>query len=177
MELVQLAKGIEARGTSGMARRILQVVGMVSRYAAAHGLREACAILGGSGAFSLAPRMRSVMKKKPSQKSAAKKKTAPASSAEMEKMMRALAGMIEGEDGIVTAAGLHALVASLNNPSAHDGLSDAEADAKDEVQQIAFDAMEAKTDAEARKLAKRALKLDSKDRYAQRGYLERDLRA
>jgi integrase len=37
MELVQLAKGIEARGASDMAKRILQIVGMVFRYAVAHG--------------------------------------------------------------------------------------------------------------------------------------------
>jgi len=36
-ELVQLAKGIEARGASDMAKRILQIVGMVCRYAVAHG--------------------------------------------------------------------------------------------------------------------------------------------
>ena len=37
MELVQLAKGIEARGASDMAKRILQIVGMIFRYAVAHG--------------------------------------------------------------------------------------------------------------------------------------------
>lgn len=37
MELVQLAKGIEARGASDIAKRILQIVGMVFRYAVAHG--------------------------------------------------------------------------------------------------------------------------------------------
>jgi integrase len=37
MELVELAKGIEARGASDMAKRILQIVGMVLRYAVAHG--------------------------------------------------------------------------------------------------------------------------------------------
>jgi integrase len=37
MELVQLAKAIEARGASDMAKRILQIVGMVFRYAVAHG--------------------------------------------------------------------------------------------------------------------------------------------
>jgi integrase len=37
MELVQLAKDIEARGVSDMAKRILQIVGMVFRYAVAHG--------------------------------------------------------------------------------------------------------------------------------------------
>jgi integrase len=37
MELVQLAKAIEERGASDMAKRILQIVGMVFRYAVAHG--------------------------------------------------------------------------------------------------------------------------------------------
>jgi len=37
MELVQLAKGIERRGASDLAKRILQIVGMVFRYAVAHG--------------------------------------------------------------------------------------------------------------------------------------------
>ncbi len=37
MELVKLAKNIEARGASDMAKRILQIVGMVFRYAVAHG--------------------------------------------------------------------------------------------------------------------------------------------
>lgn len=37
MELVRLAKGIEARGASDMAKRILQIVGMVFRYSVAHG--------------------------------------------------------------------------------------------------------------------------------------------
>jgi len=36
-ELVQLAKDIEARGASDMAKRILQIIGMVCRYAVAHG--------------------------------------------------------------------------------------------------------------------------------------------
>jgi integrase len=40
MELVQLAKGIEARGASDMAKRILQVVGMILRYAVAHGFSK-----------------------------------------------------------------------------------------------------------------------------------------
>lgn len=37
MELVQLAKRIEDRGASDMAKRILQIVGMIFRYAVAHG--------------------------------------------------------------------------------------------------------------------------------------------
>jgi integrase len=37
MELVKLAKDIEGRGASDMAKRILQIVGMVFRYGVAHG--------------------------------------------------------------------------------------------------------------------------------------------
>ena len=40
MELVQLAKEIEARGASDMAKRILQIVGMVFRYSVAHGFSK-----------------------------------------------------------------------------------------------------------------------------------------
>jgi hypothetical protein len=40
MELVQLAKGIEARGASDMAKRILQIVGMIFRYAVAYGFSK-----------------------------------------------------------------------------------------------------------------------------------------
>lgn len=40
MELVKLAKGIETCGASDMAKRILQIVGMVFRYAVAHGYIE-----------------------------------------------------------------------------------------------------------------------------------------
>lgn len=38
MELVQLVKTIEARGAMDMAKRILQVTGMIFRYALAHGI-------------------------------------------------------------------------------------------------------------------------------------------
>ncbi len=40
MELVQLAKSIESRGASDMAKRILQIVGMVFRFAVAHGFSK-----------------------------------------------------------------------------------------------------------------------------------------
>jgi integrase len=40
MELVELAKGIESRGASDMAKRILQIVGMVFRYSVAHGFSK-----------------------------------------------------------------------------------------------------------------------------------------
>jgi len=61
---------------------------------------------------------------------------------------------------LITQNDLNALLASLDGPSATEGLSDAEADARDDAQQLAFDAMEAESEAEARKLAKRALRLD-----------------
>ncbi|MBS1820737.1 MAG: tetratricopeptide repeat protein [Acidobacteria bacterium] len=74
--------------------------------------------------------------------------------------MRQFTQLIENESA-VTPNDLHALMASLSGPSAYGQLSNAQADAKDEAQQIAFDAMEARTVAQARKLAKRALKLDA----------------
>jgi integrase len=40
MELVKLAKGIETRGASDMAKRVLQIVGMVFRYAVANGFSQ-----------------------------------------------------------------------------------------------------------------------------------------
>jgi integrase len=40
MELVRLATGIEARGVSDMAKRILQVAGMIFRYSVAHGFSK-----------------------------------------------------------------------------------------------------------------------------------------
>ena len=78
----------------------------------------------------------------------------------MERMMRELAEMLGEKDGVVTKDDLNALLNSLGSPSAYDRLSDREADARDEAQQIAFDAMETESEAQARKLAKRALKLD-----------------
>jgi tetratricopeptide (TPR) repeat protein len=68
--------------------------------------------------------------------------------------------MLGGGDAIVTKDDLSALLNSLSGPSAYDHLGSAKADAKDEAQQIAFDALEAVDKAQARKLAKRALKLD-----------------
>jgi tetratricopeptide (TPR) repeat protein len=103
------------------------------------------------------------MPKKPTRKSAAKKKLPPATPAGMEAMMRQFAQMLEssGSSEVVTTGDLNALMTSLGGPSAFDRLSDKEADAKNDAQQIAFDAMEAETESEARKLAKRALRLDS----------------
>jgi tetratricopeptide (TPR) repeat protein len=97
--------------------------------------------------------------KKPAKKSAAKKNTPPADArAQLEEAMRKAFETFAGED--LTKEDLDALTTSLTGPSAHAGMSEPEADAKDEAQQIAFEAMDAATEAHARKLAKRALKID-----------------
>jgi len=73
-----------------------------------------------------------------------------------EEVLRQFAAMMGG----ATPSDMQALFASLNSPTADAGRSDAENDAKFEAQELAFAAMEARTNAEARKLARRALKLD-----------------
>ena len=106
------------------------------------------------------------MTKPPAKKQAAKKavkkaaKKAPISPPAMTlEMVRLLSEQL-GPDQLITPGDLKALMASLAAPQASDRLSDAEAEAKNEAQKIAFDAMEAESEAQARKLAKRALKLD-----------------
>jgi len=91
------------------------------------------------------------------EKSAPKKKATRA--AELEAAMRQIGKMIGGA-GLISQGDLSALLFSLQGPSAQDGLSDAEADARHEAQELAFGAMEARTEAQARTLAKRALALD-----------------
>jgi len=99
--------------------------------------------------------------KKPARKSAKKKTSKAAAQAQMKQLDQALRQAFEMFGGEhLTREDLKALKASLTGPSADEGLSEAEADAKDEAQQIAFEAMDAPTAAEARRLAKRALKLD-----------------
>jgi len=98
------------------------------------------------------------MPKKPSKKSTAKKKASDPS-AGMEAAMRQLEEMLVSS-GMAAPGDLNALMASLASPSAREELSDTEADARDEAQQWAFEAMEATSAAQARKLAKRALSLD-----------------
>jgi tetratricopeptide (TPR) repeat protein len=107
--------------------------------------------------------MGATMPKKSANKPRAIKAKADVTPVTMEVTMRQLAQMLEAGDSseMITKGDLHALITSLGGPSASDRLSDAEADAKDEAQQIAFDAMEAKSETEARKLAKRALRLDT----------------
>jgi tetratricopeptide (TPR) repeat protein len=97
------------------------------------------------------------MTKKAAKKSPSKKKSAP--NTEIAAAMRQMEKLMAGGD-LITQDDLDALLASLHGPSATDGLSDEEADAKAEAQDLAFEAMEAETEAQARKLAKRALRLD-----------------
>jgi tetratricopeptide (TPR) repeat protein len=103
------------------------------------------------------------MTKPPAKKSAAKKRAAKKALASpqalAQEMMRVLTSTL-GPNDLIMPEDVNALLASLAGPSAHDGLSDAEADAKDRAQNLAFEAMEAGSEAEARKLAKRALRLD-----------------
>src|SRR5665213_1446800 len=99
------------------------------------------------------------MPKKPSKKSTAKKKASDPP-AGMEDAMGQLEEMLIS-GGMATKGDLDALMASLAGPSAREGLSDTEANARDEAQQWAFEAMEATSAAQVRKLAKRALRLDS----------------
>jgi tetratricopeptide (TPR) repeat protein len=97
------------------------------------------------------------MTKKAAKKSPAKKKSAP--NADIAAAMRQLEKLMASSE-LITKEDLDAMLASLHGPSPTDGLNDAVADARDEAQQLAFDAMEAESEAQARKLAKRALRLD-----------------
>jgi tetratricopeptide (TPR) repeat protein len=75
-----------------------------------------------------------------------------------EDLLREFVSLFGGEG--MSAGDIQALSTSLMSASAGDARSDEENDAKFEAQELAFAAMEAHTNAEARKLAKRALKLD-----------------
>jgi tetratricopeptide (TPR) repeat protein len=92
-------------------------------------------------------------------KSAAKKKTALAPQAALEAAMREFE-KLAGRDNMIATGDFNALVESLSGPSPTDGLSSREADRKYQAQELSFEAMEAESDAKARKLAKRALSLD-----------------
>ena len=102
------------------------------------------------------------MTKKPVKKIATKKATKklPSSPQAMAQEVLRMITQRLGPDELIMPEDVNALMASLAGPLVCDHLSDAEADARDEAQQLAFDAMEAESAAEARKLAKRALKLD-----------------
>jgi tetratricopeptide (TPR) repeat protein len=103
------------------------------------------------------------MTKSPAKKTVAKKSSDKKASASPQALAQELFSMLNsrlGPEELILPSDINALIASLTGPSVHEGLDDTEADKKDEAQQIAFDAMEAETEAEARKLAKRALRLD-----------------
>jgi tetratricopeptide (TPR) repeat protein len=109
------------------------------------------------------PVKKSAPKKGAAKKTAATKGSGKKAAASPQALAREMFAMLTsqlGPDELILPNDIDALIASLSGPSAHEGLNDAEADKKDEAQQIAFDAMEAETEAEARKLAKRALRLD-----------------
>ncbi len=103
------------------------------------------------------------MSKKLAAKPAPKKKaSAKASKAlddqAIESALRELVFTMMGEQP--TAEDLKALRFSMESPSATDGLDDWDADAKFEAQELAFAAMEARSQTAARKLARQALDLD-----------------
>lgn len=89
----------------------------------------------------------------------AKGKSSPPSAAEIESALRKFQELL-GKAGDIPRSDLEALLTSLSGPLAHSDLSDEEADAKHQAQELAFDAMEAESAAQTRRLAKRALKLD-----------------
>jgi tetratricopeptide (TPR) repeat protein len=101
------------------------------------------------------------MPKQPAKKSVAKKaKKAPASpQALVQEMMRLLEQRL-GPNDLIMPEDMQALITSLEAPQASDQLSEEAADARAQAQDFAFSAMEAESEAQARKLAKRALKLD-----------------
>ena len=114
--------------------------------------------------------MKKKLAAKTPKKLATKARTAPksdvkgkgAASAEqdmMQEMLRQLFSTVEAGD--VSAEDLQALSASLDALSPDGMRSDEEAAAKYEAQELAFEAMEAESAAQARKLAKRALQLDT----------------
>jgi tetratricopeptide (TPR) repeat protein len=101
------------------------------------------------------------MKKKAAAKRSAKKTTkttTPPLPPGTEDLLREFVSAVEG-DG-VSIGDMQALFASLTSASADDAFSDEVNDAQFEAQELAFAAMEARSKAEARKLARRALKRD-----------------
>lgn len=108
------------------------------------------------------------MKKSAAKKSTSKKTASKRSAnenvgrdevrASLEEMMRMMAAQLGG--GIVVGSDLDAMMTSFESPSPTNDLSEEEYDARYKAQDLAFAAMEARTNAEARRLAKKALKLD-----------------
>lgn len=105
-----------------------------------------------------APKKKQAAKKAPAAKQASGKAPTSAQALAAE-MLRVLTSKL-GPSELIMPSDVDALLASLAGPSAHDRLSDADADAKVRAQDLAFEAMEATSAAQARKLANRALRLD-----------------
>ncbi len=76
-----------------------------------------------------------------------------------EEAMRRVQKAIEGKD-FASFDDLNAYLATLSGSLLQDMPEDVELSSKEEAQELAFDAMEARSKAQARKLARRALKLD-----------------
>lgn len=109
------------------------------------------------------PAKKSTPKKAATKKTATKKSSAKKVPASAQALAQELFSMLNsglGPDELILPSDFNALIASLTGPSAHEGMDDAEADKKVNAQQFAFDAMEADSEAAARNLAKRALRLD-----------------
>ena len=98
------------------------------------------------------------MTRKKAQKPAVKKKVPPIPG--LEGATRQLEELVAAVGGMATKDDMDALLKSLQGPWAEDGLTDEEADKRYQAQELAFDAQEARTEAKALKLAKRALRLD-----------------
>jgi len=100
------------------------------------------------------------MTKKPAGQAAPKKKAPPvARSKGTEQMMRKVQKAIEGKD-FASLDDLNAFLATLSGSHMQNLPEDVEFSSEDEAQELAYDAMEAESEAEARKLARRALRLD-----------------
>jgi tetratricopeptide (TPR) repeat protein len=98
-----------------------------------------------------------VAKAKTVRKSGVKGK-APTEQDLMQEMLHQISSVFEARG--VSAEDMQALAASLSALSPDDMRNDEEADAKYEAQELAFEAMEAESAAQAEKLARRALQLD-----------------
>jgi len=100
------------------------------------------------------------MTKNPTKKSASKKTAAPHGRTPVtEKTMRNLKKIIQDQN-FVTVDDLNKFLSTLTGPGTLHAPGDAELSPKERAQELAFDAMEAGSAAEMRKLAKRALRLD-----------------
>jgi tetratricopeptide (TPR) repeat protein len=100
------------------------------------------------------------MTSKSAKKSSAKKAAAPRGRTPItEKSMGKVKKALEGKN-FATLQDLNRFLGTLAGPGAFDAPFDTELSDKEEAQELAFDAMEAESSADARRLAKRALALD-----------------